>query len=49
MFINEIITFGPRMAHDDTIEALYYANLHSFPPSYKLNKDNLIQGLVKVI
>ena len=37
--INEIITFGPRMAHDDTIESLYYANLHSFPPSYKQNKD----------
>ena len=30
---NEIITFGPRMAHDDTIETLYYANLHSFPPN----------------
>ena len=24
--INEIVTFGPRMAHDDTIESLYYAN-----------------------
>ena len=33
--INEIITFGPRMAHDDTIEGLYYANLHAFPPNYK--------------
>jgi len=30
--MNEIITFGPRMAHDDTIETLYYANLHAFPP-----------------
>jgi len=30
--INEIVTFGPRMAHDDTIETLYYANLHAFPP-----------------
>ena len=35
--INEIITFGPRMAHDDTIEGLYYANLHAFPPNYKQN------------
>jgi hypothetical protein len=31
--MNEIITFGPRMAHDDTIETLYYAQLHAFPPS----------------
>ena len=31
--INEIITFGPRMAHDDTIETLYYSQLHSFPPN----------------
>ena len=28
--LHEILTFGPRMAHDDTIETLYYANLHSF-------------------
>ena len=35
---NEIITFGPRMAHDDTIESLYYANVHAFPPTYKLDK-----------
>ena len=31
--INEIVTFGPRMSHDDTIETLYYACLHSFPPA----------------
>lgn len=35
--VNEIVTFGPRMAHDDTIEALYYANLHAFPPNYANN------------
>ena len=35
---NEIVTFGPRMAHDDTIETLYYANLHSFPPHMKMNE-----------
>tara|TARA_Y100000310_G_scaffold41747_1_gene39031 strand:+ start:162 stop:1730 length:1569 start_codon:yes stop_codon:yes gene_type:complete len=33
--INEIVTFGPRMAHDDTIETLFYAQLHAFPPSLK--------------
>jgi len=31
--INEIVTFGSRMAHDDTIEALYYACKNIFPPS----------------
>lgn len=31
--IGEIIKFGPRMAHDDTIEALYYANRYAYPPS----------------
>ena len=38
--INEIITFGPRMAHDDTVETLYYAQLHAFPPNVKKDKDN---------
>ncbi len=33
--VNEIVTFGPKMAHDDTIESLYYASLHSFPPNMK--------------
>ena len=37
--INEILTFGPKMAHDDTIESLYYAQIHAFPPSMKKNKD----------
>ncbi len=31
--INEILTFGPKMAHDDTIETLFYAQLHAFPPN----------------
>ncbi len=31
--INEIVTFGSRMSHDDTIESLYYACLNIFPPS----------------
>ena len=37
--INEIVTFGPRMAHDDTIEALYYANLYAFPANLSQNKE----------
>jgi len=37
--INEILTFGPKMAHDDTIESLYYAQVHGFPPSMKKNKE----------
>jgi len=37
--INEIVTFGPRMAHDDTIETLFYANIHAFPPSFVQNED----------
>jgi len=39
--INEIVTFGPRMAHDDTIETLYYAQMHSFPPDLKKSKRDL--------
>ena len=37
--INEIVTFGPRMAHDDTIETLFYANIHAFPPNFVQNED----------
>tara|TARA_Y100000310_G_scaffold345456_1_gene465199 strand:+ start:3965 stop:5536 length:1572 start_codon:yes stop_codon:yes gene_type:complete len=37
--INEICTFGPKMAHDDTIETLYYANLHAFPTNMKQNEN----------
>jgi hypothetical protein len=37
--INEIITFGPRMAHDDTIETLYYSQLHAFPPNIERNEN----------
>ena len=29
---HEIITFGPRMAHDDTIDALAYACKYAHPP-----------------
>lgn len=31
---HEIITFGPRMAHDDTIDALAYACKYAHPPSH---------------
>ena len=37
--INEIITFGPKMSHDDTIESLYYSTVHAFPPNMKQNDD----------
>ena len=37
--INEILTFGPKMAHDDTIESLYYAQVHAFPPNMKKDED----------
>jgi hypothetical protein len=33
--IHEIVTFGSKMAHDDTIETLFYSLLHSFPPNMK--------------
>ena len=37
--INEIVTFGPKMSHDDTIESLYYAQVHAFPPNMKRDKE----------
>jgi len=37
--INEIVTFGPKMAHDDTIESLFYALIHAFPPNFSKNKE----------
>ena len=35
---HEILTFGKRMAHDDTIDALAYAVKYSHPPSGKENQ-----------
>ena len=36
---HEVITFGPRMGHDDTIDALAYACKHAHPPkSMKQNR-----------
>ena len=40
--INEIVTFGPLMSHDDCIESLYYSQVHAFPPSYKEDKKEKI-------
>ena len=37
---HEIVTFGPKMSHDDTIESLYYACVHSFPPNMHKDKRN---------
>ena len=37
---HEIITFGPRMGHDDTIDALAYSCKYAHPPnSMKENKE----------
>jgi hypothetical protein len=36
---HEIITFGPRMAHDDTIDALAYACKYAHPPK-GIKKEN---------
>lgn len=36
--MHETVTFGPRMAHDDTIESLYYACKHAYPPDFTLNE-----------
>jgi len=36
--MHEIVTFGPKMAHDDTIETLFYALLHAFPVNMKEKK-----------
>ena len=35
----EIITFGPRMAHDDTIDALAYACKFAYPCDFGQDKD----------
>ena len=36
---HEILTFGNRMAHDDTIDALAYATKYAIPPK-NLNREN---------
>ena len=45
---HEIVTFGPKMSHDDTIESLYYACVHSFPPNmHKGKKNNWVKRIRK--
>ena len=40
----EIITFGPRMAHDDTIDALAYACKFAYPPkNFEENKEGYVK------
>ena len=36
----EILTFGPRMGHDDTIDALAYAVKYATPPNFNFDKKN---------
>jgi hypothetical protein len=48
--INEIINFSPRMAHDDTIEALYYLIIGMYPPqgyAEQRNKEGRVTGFMK--
>jgi len=45
--ITEIVTFSPRMAHDDTIESLYYANLHAFPANLSKDGDGTWKAAVR--
>ena len=43
--INEIVKFGAKMAHDDTIESLYYACRYAYPP--KLGEQDMETGIHK--
>ena len=38
--LDEIVTFGPRMGHDDTIESLAYATMNAYPPQYKYDDNS---------
>jgi hypothetical protein len=38
--INEIVKFGNKMGHDDTIEALYYSCRRAYPPPNKKIDDS---------
>ena len=37
---HEVLTFGPRMAHDDTIDALAYACKYAQPPTNLAKSNN---------
>ena len=36
--IDEIVKFGPKMAHDDLLDALYYACKHAYPPKLEVDE-----------
>ena len=45
---HEIVTFGPRMAHDDTIDALAYAVKYAYPPQHlSVRKDGTYRRKIK--
>lgn len=44
--INEIVRFGPQMAHDDVVDSLYYAARHAYPPTLKVETTD---GKIKYI
>ena len=46
--INEIVTFGPLMAHDDTIETFYFANRNAFPPKGAFKRLSVEESMNKV-
>lgn len=35
---HEILTFGSKMAHDDTIESLFFMRINAFPPKFVVNQ-----------
>jgi len=37
--IDEILKFGPKMAHDDTVETLYYACRYAYPYNGNIKSD----------
>jgi len=49
--IDETIKFGPKMAHDDEIEALFYANKNAYPPKLQkmLSKEEALKKTKKGI
>ena len=45
---HEIVTFGPRMAHDDTIDALAYAVKYAYPPQHlSVRKDGTYRRKIR--
>ena len=42
--IDEVIKFGPRIAHDDTIDSLWYALRFAYPPSDRQTVPTIMDG-----